>query len=737
MKRFSICMLLFLSITASTGCNDASSSDELDFDPIDIEYQTHSLALTKANSCDDYRAHVLDSLARRIADVRFSGSSYYWGEIADDAVNSPSSNETGGSSNGSSAGEFTTTNVQEKGVDEPDTVKNDGQYMYAIKGDHVVITKVWPAEEMAVVSTLPRALDGKEQTNGKRESWVSPSGLMLSGTHLFELGTVHSYTYDDNRWYGNYESVVSIRVFDVSDPINPQLVKTHQIEGHFQDARFVNNRLHVISSAEPSFDWYDVYELAESSIPTVPRYDHKDCWDKLDWDDDNWDEEWDKCIAYEKDWEKQYESNVNKYLPVIRGWLEAKYPTISNIKLPQYSDGSISREAFGCEEMYIPGTSSTDDGFLVVSEISGDSFENFTAQAVADYGWTVYASTENLYVVSNSYNWSWFDGDSNGYSHIHHFNLGDSAGHVKYVNSGELDGFVTDQFWLSEYDNHLRVVTNSGLWGNSVKGHTLSVLDINSPKVMNVTGSVSGFGKNESIYAARMFGKKGYVVTFRNTDPLYAFDLSDPNKPMIAGELKITGYSSYIHPVGENHLLTIGKSGDESGNITGMHLQLFDVSDLSNPTLKYNVKVSQDTYISDDDRYYSSYGWSEALSNHHAFNYHEGSGLLAIPVNISSYSYTFADYDWSSKYFSGMFIYRVTPDSDFEFLGGIDHSNIDKNSNEAYRYWWSSVDRARFYFAQNGVYDENAYVYTISDIGIKVNNANNPSEEIKSVNFDN
>jgi len=735
MKRLSVGMLLLASLAATTGCNDSAS--DLGFDPVDIEFQTHTLALTKATGCDDYRAHVLDSLARRIADTRFG---YYYGGIdyVEDAATpgNEAENAGGSASSGSSAGEFTTTNVQEKGVDEPDTVKNDGQYMYSIKDDHVVITKVWPAEEMTVVASLPNALDGRD-TSDDEHSWVYPKGLMLAGTHLFEIGTVYSYSHSEDKWYGNYNSVASVRVFDVSDPKNPKLVKTHQIEGYYEDARLVNNRLHVVSSAEPSFDWFDVHELADESIPSVPKYEHEDCWDAVEWtgDSEKWEKDAEKCRQFENEWSDQYEDNVKAYLPVIRGWLEEKYPSINNIKLPQYSDGNVSRDAFGCAEIYIPSTSSNDDGFLIVSEISGDNFENFSAQAVADEGWTIYASTDNLYVASNSYNWYWFDSDSTGYSHIHHFNLGDSAGHVKYINSAELEGYVTNQFWLSEYDNHLRVVSNPSYWGNSPKGHSLSVLDINTPNVMNITGSVSGFGKDERIYAARMFGNKGFVVTFRNTDPLFTFDLSDPANPVLAGELKIPGYSAYIHPVGENHLLTIGKAGDESGALTGMQLQLFDVTDLANPSLKYSKIVTQDSYVSDEDRYYSSYSWSEALSNHHAFNYHEGSGLLAIPVNISSYSYKFSDYDWSSKYFSGMFIYRVKPDSDFEFLGGVNHSEIDSDDSSYYYSWWNNVDRARFYFAQSGVYDKDAYVYTISNNGIKVNDANNPFVEIKSVKF--
>ena len=413
-------------------------------------------------------------------------------------------------------------------------------------------------------------------------------------------------------------------------------------------------------------------------------------------------------------------------------WLDKKYPTIEDFNWPNHFDGTKAEPAITCQDLYIPAMASKNsNGFLVVSEISGDNYENFKASAVADSGWLVYASQKNLYVSSFSYNWWWDNNDDDkNYTHIHHFDLGHNAGHVRYVNSGEVEGIASNSFYYSEYDNHLRVFSSPYEWGNSPEGHRLTVFDITSFNQMQKTGEIKGFGKDERIYSSRMVGDKGYVVTYRNTDPLFVFDLSDHSNPQQVGELEINGYSSYIHPVGQDYLLTIGEDANAQGVTNGMKLDFYDVSDPAHPSRKYTIKINDEGWSETG----GSYGWSEALYNHHAFQYHEGSGLLAIPVNISKWSYTNeSDYSWNYQEFSGMFVYRVTPDSPFEFLGGVDHSDLIDNKDS---FWWTSVDRSRFYFKTKGVYDKDAYIYTISRHGLKANDANHPDQTFGFIKYE-
>ena len=724
-------------ICPSEGCTDVTDPDPtLNVDTHPIDLSTRSMALVKAASCDDLRSHLLDALAMRVADQRFNTPAYCWGpwdyavdDAADYKEESSAMPPVAANDAGSSAGEFTTTNVQEAGVDELDTVKNDGEYMYAIRGNEIHISKIWPASDMKEVATIER---DHIDSDSNSYSWLEPHGLFLTDDHkLIDISTKETWSYSGYYWYGNYSGIVSVRVFDVSDPSHPKLVKTHQVNGIFEDARFIDNRLHLVTSAEPTYSWYDIDQLAKDDIPGVPKF-HNPC-DDVDYDErDKWSPEaWEAYEKAEEAWLAKGEENTKAYLPVIRAWLDKQYPELTDFKWPTYNDGKTSRPALDCKDLYIPAMASDKDGFLMVSEISGKDFGDFNSVAVADSGWTVYASQKNLYVSSFSYDWYWTcDNNCGNYTHIHHFDLGDKAGSVAYVNSGEINGIADNPFFYSEYDNHLRVVSSPDTW-NSPTGHKLSIFDIKSPVVMKETGSIEGFGKDESIYAARMVGDRGYVVTFRNTDPLFVFDLSNHTKPILAGELKINGYSSYIHPVGKDHLLTIGMNGDDFGLVGGMKLDLYDVSNPAAPK-RVAQTVIDDAYDEPGEgRYSSSYSWSDAISNHHAFQYHEGSGLLAIPVNIDKWSCSYSGYDYSYEYFSGMFVYRIKTGSDFKFVGGVDHSDLVSDDYS----WWTDVNRSRFYFKNAGVYDQDAVIYTMSRHGIKANDANNPDTQLGVIKY--
>ncbi len=686
------------------GCGSDNGNDAGDFDPIAIDFNAHSAALKKADSCDDYRSHLLDAAARDIADARF-GWGYRWYDVdynyADGADNAYANGEdnAGGSTDSQpkdEAGEFTVTNIQEEGVDEIDTVKNDGEWMYNIVDSQIVVTRAWPAENLDIVSRIDPRMDLSADQRGN----VWPIGMLLDGDRLIVLSHTWSYA---SRFYSN-DTLVS--VYDVSDPTQPKIIKNHQLEGYLNSGRLINHRIHLVIENYVRWNMLDVEEAYYGDIPGVPSYD----WD--DWDDDDW-----------ESWEAKRKENIEKYLPVIRGWLEAKYPTIDTFNWPKYRSGDVERDLVSCTDLYIPATTSSKDGMLVIAELSGDDFSDVHAQAVTDSGWIVYASTDNLYVVSNSSNWYWDcydDADScKDVAHIHRFSLGKDNGQAKYVNSAEVPGNINDQFWMSEYDGHLRVASTENNWWGSEAGSRLSILKLEGPQ-MNIVGHVDNIGNGEYLYATRMFGPKGFMVTFERTDPLFTFDLSDPQNPKKMGELKINGYSSYIHKMDDNTLLTIGEDATDDGRTTGMHLQVFDVSDMTNPTRIQHVMINKDSE--------NNSGWSSALYDHHAFNYHAASGLLSIPVNL--YSWSEDDY----KHFTGAFVYKVSRENGFEKLGAVNHADLLPPSCYDYS-WWTSLERSRFYFKDKGVYDSGAYVYTISNHGIKVNNALNPAETIKSIAY--
>ncbi|MGH9004349.1 MAG: beta-propeller domain-containing protein, partial [Acidimicrobiia bacterium] len=193
-----------------------------------------------------------------------------------------------------------------------------------------------------------------------------------------------------------------------------------------------------------------------------------------------------------------------------------------------------------------------------------------------------------------------------------------------------VDGTLLGQYAMDEHDGHLRVATTSGpaFGGAEAEAQTseshVLVLDPGNGALETV-GSVSGLGRGETIRGVRFLGDVGYVVTFRQTDPLYTVDLSDPAAPRVVGELKIPGYSAYLHPVGEGLLLGVGQDATDTGRRTGAQVSLFDVSDPAQPRRLDQVDLGQ--------------GSSAAEFDHHAFLWWEPKGLAVIPLQTYEPAY--------------------------------------------------------------------------------------------------
>jgi hypothetical protein len=237
----------------------------------------------------------------------------------------------------------------------------------------------------------------------------------------------------------------------------------------------------------------------------------------------------------------------------------------------------------------------------------------------------VYGSTGALYVSTER----WLDPErsealsSDVVTEIHRFDTSD-AGETDYTASGAVDGYMLSQWSMSEHEGILRVASTTSppfdQTGES-QGESesyVTALATAGEKLTRV-GRVGGLGRTEQIYAVRFMGDVGYVVTFRQTDPLYTLDLSDPTEPRVVGELKIPGYSAYLHPVGDGLLLGIGQDADASGRTEGLQASLFDVSDPANP-----LRI--------DTEGFGSYATSEVEYDHHAFSWFADHGLAVLPV---------------------------------------------------------------------------------------------------------
>ncbi|MDH4119524.1 MAG: beta-propeller domain-containing protein, partial [Acidimicrobiia bacterium] len=319
----------------------------------------------------------------------------------------------------------------------------------------------------------------------------------------------------------------------------------------------------------------------------------------------------------------------------------------------QESEGQLIE----CGQMYHPVDFA---GFDVVSVLSLDLAGGLDVGAgtgVLAAGQTVYASADRFYVATNNWIAPTVAGDTaiepapaDFTTQIHAFdNTGDTA---SYVASGEVDGMLLNQFSMDESDGYLRVITTEGSpWGAQESSETfLTVLDEVDRDLVTV-GRVGGLGKGESLYSARLMDDIGFAVTFRQIDPFYVLDLSDPKAPKVAGELKLPGFSTYLHPIGEDLVLGVGKDATEEGAVTGFKVSLFSVADPTKP-------VELDSWVTDNAD-------SAAEYDHRAFQYLPDRNLVVLPLR-----------SWSGE-FNGAVLLEVGETSLTE-VGRITHVRPDE-----------------------------------------------------------
>ena len=580
--------------------------------------------------------------ARRTADVATGRA---------EAAAPPSAEKGAASPAQSGPGNYTKTNVQERGVDEADMVKTDGRHVYTVNGRDVVIVKSWPANRVHVVARygLPAS--------------VQPQSLFLEGDRLVVLSQVHEQLAappaekrsEEARprvvgptWQSHsYFHGTRVTVLDIADRSRPRLVHEADIEGAMAQARMIGDDIYLVSNAQMSIP-PAVHQLAmQRAMKVVGQIDH-----------DN---------------HERMMAGKQRAYRAVRAFLDERIGRASLVAaMPRQRHarpgGSMSslRPLYACSDLLVPPDSGQ-LGTLNVVHFDIDDPERIDAVGVLASGWQIYASTDALYAAMPNYSWYHLWGwggvaspvDYN-LTNIHKFELRGEGDRPRYAASGRVRGHILNQFSMSEHDDHLRVATTDQAWGSGrdQNGNHLYVLAERGQRLVTV-GAIEDLAPGERIYSARMMGDKGYMVTFRQTDPLFTFDLSNPRRPRVAGELKINGFSSYIHPLDGDHLLTIGQDATDEGRVKGAHVQVFDVSDPARPRRTAHRRLVDDN------------GWSSSSAqwDHHAFTYDPRTRVLAVPM--TSYS------NDPSKTFLGLMMLQVSRDS-FEELGRVSHARMSE-----------------------------------------------------------
>ncbi|MEK6676190.1 MAG: beta-propeller domain-containing protein [Planctomycetota bacterium] len=557
-----------------------------------------------------------------------------------------STNSLTSDSDGSSPG-FSTTTVQEVGVDEADVVKTDGNYLYLIDDNasansKLRIVRANPASLLAVMSELDLEGYGREiyLQDGKliaitatfggliydgpvalgepgiavAEPSASGGGSSSSGIAVAPLvsdGTVEAIDADNAvsdeppptdaadaidiiapptdllpPSYRYERPNVTVTVVEVADPANPRVVSKTTFDGSATSSRMIDGKLHMILANYQNY-YFDV-------MPRLGMVDFAA--DSVD---------------------------VDQVLPTYER---------------TGVDGTTSSgDLLTWSEIYRP---IEPDGFGVVSILSLDSANSASDKSglsavgiIAEPG-LIYSSIDALYLTNTNYDWQ---NQQRETTDVHKFLY--VGGRAIPVATGQVPGRILNQYSMGEHNGFLRVATGLqeiGTDGRTIEHNNVYCLQEVSGE-LRIVGRIENFALGETIQSARFVGTRGYVVTFEQIDPLFTLDLSDPTNPRIVGELKVPGFSTFIRPIDENHLLTVGQYIPEEDGInfrpSGVQLSIFDVTDFANPVQTHQVVLTGD-----------SGAWSEALYDPKAFTYFEDEGLLALPVYIN------AVYDYSNVY---------------------------------------------------------------------------------------
>jgi inhibitor of cysteine peptidase len=407
---------------------------------------------------------------------------------------------------------------------------------------------------------------------------------------------------------------------------------------------------------------------------------------------------------------------------VVNEWV---YEVNDEIKLPEICFDDRVRE-IPATDIYYPDISDSSYGFTTIVAINTQRDDQEPAYETILLGATssMYVSLNNIYITFTEWRAitlpsialpeGMATANDSEKTTIHRIHIED--GEIEYNGSGEVPGRVLDQFSMDEYQGYFRIATTTGNTWEATSQNNLYILDTN----LEIVASLEGLAPGEQIYSARFMGDRCYLVTFRQIDPLFVIDLEDPYNPEVLGQLKITGYSDYLHPYDETHVLGIGKETvaaeeEDFAWYQGVKISLFDVSDVAHPVeiAKYEI----------GDRGTDS----PVLSDHKALLFDKTKNLLVIPVLVAEideeqYPYEVPPYAYGEYVWQGAYVFNISLDEGLELRGRITHcENFSELWQKGYYYDFSTCSIERSLYIGD-------VLYTISEAKVKMNSLENLAE---------
>ncbi|HWE24604.1 MAG TPA: beta-propeller domain-containing protein, partial [Myxococcales bacterium] len=623
---------LLFAVLLVSACSKSASS------PPGIQRR---VALQAVSSCDELSSQVQEAAVRLMRAQLDSSKTI----VAYGAPGGGSTNSAGGNSPTPAAppASYSTTNTHVAGVDEADFMKNDGTRIFTLANGSLEVVKSWPPQDLSFAAKLPI------------EGW--PTSMFLDGDTVVVLSSVWSMPTDSSVGVlpcpacpmgamcpvCGGEPVTKVTIVDASDLAALKVTAEQYLPGYAVSSRRIDSSVRLV--------------LSENM-------------------------QWPAGVKWWVDWNPVFNTDHDAFVAAIDALEDANEKVIRATPAQSFfpagkrklSSGAVVDLSYRCTDFYVANAPER-PGLLTVATLDlANPATDATRTSILGEPGIVYATAQHLYVATP--HWWWQADNQQDFTYIHEFDISDPV-RTSYLASGGVAGLILDEFALDEASGNLRVATTTRAWSKptptsstvtvpwtTTLGNHVSVLAPQS-SALAVVGDTGNLVPGEGIRGVRFVGNNGFVVTFRSVDPLVTIDLSDPANPRKVAELTIPGFSTYLQPIDEGHLLAIGTDLPAPDPVTGrvdwskraMQLSLFDVTDLQHPTRTAQLLVG------------TMNGWSEAAYDHHAFNWYAQRNLLAIP--FSDWLQSGTSTNWYDQFVSDVRVFRVDASSGISPVGSL------------------------------------------------------------------
>jgi Beta propeller domain len=648
-------LLCLAALAALASCSSSTSNPLLN--PPGVAQQVALTAFTDCNALDQT---IVDTVVLQMkSQLEMVEQGYFFpGGVATGGIEPATAANAGGPS------AYTTTTAQVAGVDEADFVQNDGTRIFVLSGDALYAASSWPPQSLALEGQLTI------------EGW--PREMFLSGNQVVVFSSLYVPRAIDGTdviacpleavWACGYslDDVTKVTTVDVSTLSNPTVTAELYLPGSYLTSRLIGSQIRLVLNDSLAFPqgvrfWPD--------LPVNATQDQRS-----------------QAFAQ---LEQANEALIRSYS--LDDWL----------RVPSYkrADGTVVPLGYSCTD-FARSNAPTRMGIVTIATLSLDGQGLTSRTSVLEQADLVYASLSTLYVAAQHW-WWWPQPGQEDATYVHAFDITkpDSVG---YLGSGVVNGTPQNQYSFDEWNGSLRVASQlaqrvadpaNGPWGDVVTASQVSVLTLNGGRLVN-TGTSAPVAKGDTLFASRFLGSRGFLVASRQVDPLITFDLSDPTQPTKVAELQVSGFSSFLYPIDDTHLVAIGELTGANDSSSQLQLTLFNVADLAAPTVQSQVLVGQ--------------GWasSEALWDPKALTWFPDKKLLALP---------FVDWqpspDWTG-FISDLRLFTVDTTSGITPAGSLSMADVYENTgDQSWNYYWSPL-------VTRSILADDA-VYAISNAGIR------------------